>query len=64
MLDQLTPEEQAMIETKYKSITVDASYTPTRRESIMGITLFEGNRIAHGVPRETDFVLISVEDLG
>jgi hypothetical protein len=64
MIDQLSADELSYIENTYGPIEFNPNYQPTRQESVIGITLFTGNRIAHGVPQKTkNFILTSIEDL-
>jgi hypothetical protein len=64
MIDQLSEDEISYIENRYGPIEFNPDYQPTRRESVIGITLFTGNRLAHGVHQEIGkFVLINVEDV-
>jgi hypothetical protein len=63
MIDQLTNDELAYFENRYGKIEYNPVYEPTARERKMTVTLFTGNRLAHGVEQSDKFILTDVQDL-
>ena len=64
MIDQLSNDELAYFENKYGAVEYNPDYQPTPRERKIGVTLFTGNRLAHGVEQSDKFILTDVQDLG